>query len=119
MKYDEFLNQIARQIKFNLPENLFFITLKNSKTSHYFYIGTEKQLDMFSNDIPINENELLKLRISDHDAMCARSYSYADLLMRYFPKSGYHVIGCNDFEIESKDENFLAKEIAKYFVKYL
>ena len=45
----ELKNQIQRQFRFNLPENMFHITTQESKSSTYFYIGTESKMDDFEN----------------------------------------------------------------------
>ena len=113
MKYDEFLNEVARQIKFNLPDDLFFITLKESKTSQYFYIGNERQLDDYSNGIELDEDTFIKFRISDHHAVCARSYADESVILTC-DLSGYY---CDAFDADGLNDQEIAKKIAEFFTR--
>ncbi len=116
MKFNEFLNQIAKQVKCN--KDLFFIDIKSSKSSHYFYFGTERQLNDFSEGKRLNDEDLIKFRVSDHEAICANSWSHESVILNYYPKSGWNLLLDGDIEIDSNNDKEIANKIASHFSTY-
>jgi hypothetical protein len=115
---NELKYQIEKQIRFNLPSDLFHITTKESKTSTYFYAGSEKQLDDFENGREFSDGELLKFRVSDHDAICGASWAHECTLVRYFQKSGYNIEINGGETFDTLDEKEAAKIIVSNFMNY-
>lgn len=111
----ELKNRIESQLRFNLPEGYFNICVKESKTSSYFYVGTEKQLEDFENGIEFKDGELLKFRVSDHDSICGASWAHESVILNYFGNTGYYL---DHVDFSSKDENEIAKLIVKQFMNY-
>jgi hypothetical protein len=111
---DNLKYQIERQIRFQTPEGYYHITTKQSKDSYYFYVGTEKELDDFELGKEFKDNELLKFRVSNHDAICGNSWSHRGVVLEYYNKDGYTI----DNEHYTQDECQIAKLIVNEFVTY-
>ena len=77
-------NAIEKQLRYNLPEGFYHIHTSESKQSIYFYIGTEKQLDMYENGHQFKDGDLKKFRVSTHDAICGNSWSHEEVILKPF-----------------------------------
>lgn len=109
---------IEKQIRFNFPSDIFHITTKESKSSVYFYCGSEKQLEDFENGKEFSDGELLKFRVSDHDAICGASWAHESCLVNYFQNTGYQVEVMGGETFDTFNENEAAKIIVKQFMNY-
>lgn len=102
------MNTIENELKIYLPEELKIFDVCESETSTYFYlINKDDDISELNED----DNRLIKLRLSNHEAMTYRSWSHFEII--------YSCDNNGIFYINEKGENITKEYLSEKYNMFL
>ena len=105
------LKELLEKTQYQLIDN------GESKSSNYWYLwdsGINGEFD-FEKGVKEDDIQILKLRVSDHEAMTFRSMTNNEVLFDFYPKSGYELTLNLDSWIEGLDEKEIFNQLNDEF----
>lgn len=101
------INELLENTTFSLIET------GESKSSNYWFLWDNSNGDFPKNGI--NENDAIKLRVSNHDAICGRSLTKYEVVYDFYIKTGYQVTLNLDCWIEGLEKEEIMIELNETF----
>ena len=101
------INELLENTTFSLIET------GESKSSNYWFLWDNSNGTFPENGI--NENDAIKLRVSNHDAICGRSLTKYEVVYDFHPKTGYQVTLNLDSWIEELENEEVMQELNDTF----
>jgi len=99
----------------NLLENTNYSLIETgeSKNSNYWFLWDNSNGSIPENGI--KEDDAIKLRVSNHDAICGRSLTKYEVVYNFYPKTGYEITLNLDSWIEGLETEEVVEELNDTF----
>ena len=101
------INELLENTNYSLIET------GESKSSNYWFLWDNSNGSIPENKI--KEDDAIKLRVSNHDAICGRSLTKYEVVYNFYPKTGYEVTLNLDSWIEGLENEEIMQELNDTF----